>query len=415
MRCEVVAVGTELLLGQIVDTNSAWLGARLASAGIHSHFQTRVGDNQGRIAGALRTALGRGEAAILCGGLGPTPDDITREAIAEVMDVPLVRDQAIVESTRARFSAAGKTMAPGNERLGDVPQGSRVIPPTIGTAPGLICPVQERVVYAVPGVPAEMEEMVERAVIPDLRARTGPGPTIVSRVVRTWGLAESTLADMVAPRLEALDDAANPTIAFLAVDAQGVLVRITARAEDEEAAKALLDAEEDELRRLLGTAVVGVDDQSMEHVVGSLLEERGLSLGLAESMTGGLVASRLAGVAGASAWLRGSVVAYASEVKAGVLGVGHRPVVSDEAARGMAVAARRVLGAGVGLSVTGVAGPDEQDGMPVGTTFVGLSLEDGTEVARLRLSGTRERIRQHATLSALDLLRRRLLGTGGPR
>lgn len=413
MRCEVVAVGTELLLGQIVDTNSAWLGEQLAASGIDSHFQVKVGDNPARIVQALRVALSRSEAAIVCGGLGPTQDDITREAIAAVMNVPLERDEAVVARIRAMFESRGRQMVDSNKRQADVPRGATVIPQTRGTAPGLICPVGKKVVYAVPGVPHEMRDMVERVVLPDLRARAGTRATIVSRVLRTWGLAESTLAEVVGPRIEALDAAGgNPTIAFLASGIEGIKIRITAKAEDDASARALLEAEDAELRALLGTTVFGVDGDTMESAVGVLLEERGLSLGLAESMTGGLVASRLVNVPGSSAWFRGSVVAYDEQVKFDLLGVPEGPVVSEAAARAMAEGARKVLGADVGLSVTGVAGPAEQDGRPVGTVLFGLALDGDTAVVEIRLPGDRESIRQYAAISLLDLLRRRLLGAG---
>ncbi|HEX9969662.1 MAG TPA: molybdopterin-binding protein, partial [Acidimicrobiales bacterium] len=193
MRCEVVAIGTELLLGQIVDTNSSWIGEQLAAAGIDSHFQVKVGDNLARMTQAIRIALSRSEAVIVCGGLGPTQDDITREAIAAVMNVPLERDEAVVERIAAMFRSRDRVMPENNKRQADVPRGATVIPQTRGTAPGLVCPVGEKVVYAVPGVPHEMKEMLERAVLPDLRARAGDASVIVSRTLRTWGESESGL------------------------------------------------------------------------------------------------------------------------------------------------------------------------------------------------------------------------------
>lgn len=412
MRCEVVAVGTELLLGHVVDTNSVWLGQRLAEAGIDCHFQTRVGDNHHRILAALRAALARSEAVIVCGGLGPTPDDITREAIADVMGVALERQESLVDAIRALFEARGRAMSPSNERQADVPRGAEVIPQALGTAPGLVCPVGERVVYAVPGVPAEMEEMVQRAVVPDLRARAGAaGETavIVSRTLRTWGMAESGLAEALAPRLAALDTGEVPvTMAFVAAGMEGIKVRLTAKAETDAAARSVLHAEEGEVRALLGSLVFGADDETMEAVVASLLGRHGLSLGLAESLTGGLVASRLVSVAGASAWFRGSVVAYDSGAKHDVLGVTVGPVVSEAAGRAMAEGVARVLGADVGLALTGVAGPDPQEGVEPGTVFVGLTIDASTEMTRLRLPGDRERVRQYAAMEALDLLRRKL-------
>jgi nicotinamide-nucleotide amidase len=410
LSCEVVAVGTELLLGQIVDTNSAWIGDRLAVAGIDSHFQTKVGDNQARIEEALRGALARSDAVICCGGLGPTQDDITREAIAAVMGVALERDEAMVESIAEFFRGRGREMAANNARQADKPVGASFIPQTRGTAPGLVCPVGDKVIYAVPGVPHEMEEMVERAVLPDLVRRSGETATIRSRVLRTWGLAESTLAEIVAPRFEQLEGVAGaPTIAFLASGMAGIKVRVTVKAGDAETADRALDEEEAALRPLLGDVVFGMDDDSMESVVGSLLLDAGLTLGVAESLTGGLIGSRLTEVPGASGWFRGSIVSYASDVKHNLLGVAPGPVVSAAAAEAMAAGAARVLGASVGMGVTGVAGPTEQDGMPVGTVFCAVQIGGVPTVSELHLPGDRERVRWYSTISVLDLLRRALL------
>ena len=406
----MVAVGTELLLGQVVDTNSAWIGESLALAGIDVFFQVKVGDNHRRIVEALQVALGRSDAVICCGGLGPTQDDITREAIAEVMGVSLVRDEDLALRVRERFAARGRRMALNNLRQADVPAGATPIPQLQGTAPGLICPVGDQVIYAMPGVPYEMREMLARAVLPDLAARAGGPSTIASRTLRTWGLAESTVAELLGPRLEALDGAGNPTIAFLASGVEGIKVRVTVKARPSDAA-ALLDAEEAEVRLVLGDAVFGVDDETMETAVGRLLIEAGKTLGVAESLTGGLIGSRITAVPGASDWFRGSIVSYASEVKRDLLGVADGPVVSRSAAVEMAVGAQRALGADVGVAVSGVAGPAEQDGQPVGTVWVGLapSRPAAPEAKELRVAGGREQVRQIAAISALDLLRRRLL------
>ena len=389
MRCEVVAVGTELLLGQIVDTNSSWMGEQLAAAGIDSHFQTKVGDNLDRIVGALRIALSRCDAVICCGGLGPTQDDITREAIAVVMNVDLVRHEHLVDAIRTMFASRGRVMAENNARQGDVPVGAQIIEQTRGTAPGLICPVGKKVIYAVPGVPYEMRDMVERVIVPDLIARSGEVATIRSRVLRTWGIAESTLAERIADRLDALDRPGAPavTIAFLASGIEGIKVRLTAKASSADEASALLDAEEHEVRAILGNLIFATDDATMESAVGELLVGRGWTLGLAESVTGGMVASRCVAVPGASNWFRGAVVSYASEVKFDLLGVAEGPVVSAVAAVEMARGARRTLGADVGVAITGVAGPTEQDGQPVGTVFVGLVTPDGEQVEEMLRDG----------------------------
>ena len=238
MRVEIVAVGTELLLGQIADTNSAWLGDHLASAGVTSHFHQAVGDNHERMTLAFRTALARSDGIIVCGGLGPTQDDITREAIADVMGVELVRDQKIVDVIAGFFQTRGRAMSANNERQADVPAGATIIPQRAGTAPGLICPLGNKVIYAVPGVPYEMAEMFERGILPDLRARmaaAGEENVIVSRVLRTWGASESGLAEALQGRIDALDAfdrGGSVTLAFLASGMEGIKVRITARAAD---------------------------------------------------------------------------------------------------------------------------------------------------------------------------------------
>jgi nicotinamide-nucleotide amidase len=415
MQCEVVAIGTELLLGQIVDTNSSWMGQQLAAHGIDSLLQTKVGDNRARIVSALQAALSRADAVICCGGLGPTQDDITRECIAEVMGVGLERIPQMEAEIEAMFLARGRAMSPSNRRQAERPIGAQFIHNDRGTAPGLICTQiingRSKVIYAVPGVPHEMQAMMTRVILPDLASRSGETAVIASRVLRTWGAAESAIGEMVAPCLDALDQPGAPqaTIAFLASGIEGIKVRITAKAASMQQVTSILDDQEARLRSILGDLVFGVDDVSMEAAVGALLKSQRLTLGLAESVTGGLIASRLVGVPGASDWFRGGVVSYASQVKFQVLGVDDGPVVTETAARQLALGAQRVLGASIGLSVTGVAGPDEQDGQPVGTVFVGLAFVDGsTEVVRLKLPGDRERVRQYSTIGALNLLRQRL-------
>src|ERR671916_203892 len=259
MRCEIVAVGTELLLGQIVD--------------------------------ALRLALGRAEAVIVCGGLGPTQDDITRDAIAAVMGARLVQDDDVADRILERFASRGRRMPANNLRQALVPRGATAIAdPQPGTAPGLICPVGDKVVYAVPGVPYELVEIVQGAVLPDLARRAGKLEVIRSRTLRTWGESESGLAERLADHMGELDGAGPeaPKPGFLASGIEGLKVRITVKADDEVTAAERIEAEEAIVRGLVGDLVFGVDDETMEHAVAAALRPRGLTLAVAESLTGGL-------------------------------------------------------------------------------------------------------------------------------
>jgi nicotinamide-nucleotide amidase len=271
--------------------------------------------------------------------------------------------------------------------------------------------VGDKVISAVPGVPLEMQHMVGSAVVPHLLERSGERGTILSRSLKTWGSSESGLAERIAGRV---DTQTNPTIAFLARGIEGLVVRITAKAPTLEEAEALVGAEERILRDELGDLVFGIDDETMESVVSDLLRQKGWTLGLAESLTGGLVGSRVSDAPGSSEIFKGSIVSYASEAKRSVLGVTAEHVVSAESAIQMAEGARRVLGSDVGLAVTGVAGPTEQDGQPVGTVFFGIALPgQEPEALRANLPGDRLRIRQFSTISLLNLARLRLLGRPG--
>jgi nicotinamide-nucleotide amidase len=409
MRCEVLAIGTELLLGQIVDTNGAWIGEQLAASGIDSYEHRVVGDNQARIVAALRDLLSRADAVLICGGLGPTQDDLTRDAVAEVMGVELVRDNDLAETIAAMFRARVRDMPQNNLRQADIPKGAQAIPNPIGTAPGLLCELGDKVVYAVPGVPYEMQMMVAERVIPDLLRRAGDASVIVSRSLKTWGTSESGLAEQIAHRLDALDERGNPTIAFLARGIEGLVVRITAKGATVDEASALVADEEKELRAILGDLVFGVDDETMEYAVLDRLRPLGWTLGVAESLTGGLIGARIVNVPGASEVFRGTIGSYATDVKRSILGVTAESVVSEEAARQMAVGAQRVLGADVGIAATGVAGPTEQDGVAVGTVYFALALPGRpTEAVGTRLPGDRERLRQFSTISLLNMLRQRL-------
>lgn len=409
MRCDVVAIGTELLLGQIVDTNSSWLGEHLAMAGIDSCLQVKVGDNMGRMVKAIKSTLEEADALIICGGLGPTHDDITREAIAAVMGVELEFDDDVAVRIAEMFTMRNRRMPENNMRQAMVPRGASTIEQRRGTAPGLICPVGDKVIYAVPGVPHEMHEMFERAILPDLLRRAGEASVIVSRTLRTWGESESGLNERLHDVIARLDVAGNPTLAFLASGWEGIKVRLTAKASARTEAEELIQQWERIVRDEVGHIVFGVDGETMESVVVGMLKERQLTLGLAESVTGGLVAGRITNVPGSSAVLRGGVVSYASEVKFDVLGVPEGPVVTEEAAVAMAEGAKRVLGSDIGLALTGVAGPDTQEGHPPGTLCIGLVLDDGSSHSTtVQLPGARDQMRQLSVISSLDFLRRRL-------
>ena len=409
MRCSVVAIGTELLLGQIVDTNSSWLGEQLAAAGIDSLFQVKVGDNLGRIVATLKSTLNDADAVIICGGLGPTHDDITREAIAEIMGVELELNDEVALVIEEMFTARGRKMPQNNLRQAMVPRGAKIIEQRRGTAPGLICPVGEKVMYAVPGVPFELFEMFERAILPDLLMRSGEASVIKSRVLRTWGESESGLNERLVEVIDELEKVGNPTLAFLASGWEGIKVRLTAKAHTAEEAVQLIDVWDAKVRAKVGDLVFGVDQQTMESVLFDILREKKLTLGVAESVTGGLVAGRLTAVVGASDVFRGGIVSYASDVKFDVLGVTPGPVVSETAAKEMAVGVRKALGSDIGLSLTGVAGPAEQDGVKVGTVCVGIAFSDGTtKSTTFHLPIGREQMRQLSVITALNFLRNQL-------
>ncbi len=415
MRAEVIAVGSELLLGDSVDTNSAWISARLAEIGVDVHRHTTVGDNLGRMVEVLRAAAERADALIVTGGLGPTQDDITRVGVAALAGVELERREELVRHVEAHFRRSGIPMPASNLVQADLPAGARVLSP-VGTAAGFAIEVsaagRSTVVYCLPGVPAEMEQMLAAEVLPDLRRRAGSS-TVVSRVVTTSGMAESAVAEALSDLVRRLDAQGNPTVAFLASKGQ-TRIRVTAKAQTRDEALALAAPVVDELLVVLGRAVVGVDDEDTEHAVARLLRRHSWTLAVAESITGGGVGARLVRVPGASDWFRGGLVVYATESKAAVAGIdaqllADRGPVDPEVCRALAVAARERFGADVGLAVVGVAGPTEQNGRPVGTVVLASALPDGVEHReRVIRSNARIDIQERAVGLALDHLRRRL-------
>lgn len=416
MKCEVIAVGTELLLGQIVDTNSSWIGEQLALAGIDSHYQTKVGDNWNRIESAVRLGLERSDAVVMCGGLGPTQDDITRDVIAGLVGSELVLDETIAERIRTMFKSRGREMPQNNLQQAMVPEGALPIPQQPGTAPGLVVPVptedgNQKVIYAVPGVPYEMKEMMLGTVIPDLQRRAGVTSVIESRVLRTWGQSESGLAELLGQRIDELEASGNPTLAFLASGVEGIKVRITAKASNSPEATVMLDAEEKNLRALLGDLVFAVDDDNMESTVLCLLAERGLQLGVIETTTAGFMAHRLATARAGTQAFSGGVVARGPGILSYLLRGDPTALQPEEAALQLARVARGILVSDVGIAATAIEDPSRgSETQPFGTAWLAVSMEGFETVDQVRLPGDLERIRQFSVISLLNILRLHLEG-----
>ena len=413
MRCEVIAIGSELLLGQIVDTNSSWMGEQLALAGIDSHFQTKVGDNLERMVSVLCIALERSDAVILCGGLGPTADDITRDAIATVMGVELVRDPQVIHTLETRFKKLGREMPRSNLRQADRPVGSKLIEQTPGTVPGLICPFNNKVIYAVPGVPFEMRIMLTGTVLPDLRQRAKVTSVIKSRTLKTWGTSEARLGELLTPRLEALDQSQAATIAFLASGIEGLKVRITAKAATDTEVEEILEQEAQAVHEILGHLVFGVDEDTMESVILRMLGDRNLSLAVAEPLTGGLLSYRLTSTPGYDSTFRGGVnlpfgISFEKSAYE-ILGIPRDSALSPALAEIIAQRVARLWDTDVGLAVVGVPGPNEQFGYPSGQVFYGLVCQGKVERGEARLPGDSRRIREYAVIGLLDFLRQQLL------
>lgn len=365
MRAEIVAVGTELLIGQIANTNARWMSERLAELGIDVLHHQVVGDNERRIVEAIALAASRADVVLVTGGLGPTQDDVTRPALAEAAGARLVRHTEIEDALRDRFRVRGRDMPASNLAQADVPEGGRSITPERGTAPGLVLSIGGATVYAIPGVPSEMREMMEGTILPELSALVGSA-SLVSRTLRVYGLAESRISELLDDLFHA---SSNPTVAYLAGGGE-VHVRLTAKASPAEAT-VLLDTLEGRVRERLGDHVYGSGDEPLEVVTGRLLEERGLTIACAESLTGGGLGERITAVAGASAYFLGSAVTYSMEAKRSLLGVSEATLdgpgpVSRECAAEMASGARRVFGADLAVALTGAAGPERHGGAEPG-------------------------------------------------
>jgi nicotinamide-nucleotide amidase len=407
LNAEIVGIGTELLLGQIANTNAQKISTVLAGIGIDVYFHVVVGDNHERIVRTLGDSLERSDAVILTGGLGPTPDDITREAVAEVTGRRLVRDEDLAGKIEEIFAKLGRDMPRENLRQADVPEGAVVIPPE-GTAPGFWLEHQGSLLFAVPGVPWEMEAMLDKTVVPVLKERAGAAAT-VSKEVLVVGLGESRTHELIADLVEGQT---NPTIAYRA-GAGVVRVRLTAKASDEATAIGLIRPTEEKIRERLGISALPLDAPSVGDAVGNMLRDRGATVAVAESLTGGLIGAELTSTSGAGDFFAGSIVCYTTESKRDVVGVDEAILsgpgaVSEEAAAALARGAARRFNADLGLSATGVAGPSEQEGKPVGTIFVAAALGGRTEVRHVQAYGSRDHIRALAVASVLDLGRRLL-------
>lgn len=410
MRAEILSIGTEILLGNITDTNAPYLAQFLAELGFDLYHISQVGDNQGRVAATLRTAWERADIIIMTGGLGPTEDDVTREAIAELLGETPVIDATYLTQLRAFFTERGVVMPESNTKQAWLVPSATALENPIGSAPGWYVVRDGHVLIAMPGVPREMKKMWAEQVLPRLRKLTNQ--TLFTRILRVSGLGESSVEE----RLGDLIHQSNPTVATYAKN-DAVDVRISAKAATQAAAETLVQATEDQARRVLGRHVFGVDSETLAGAVGKLLDDQHLQLGVMESCTGGLLANYLTDRSGSSNHMRGGLVSYATDLKV-ELGVPQATidaagVVSDETAVAMARVACDQLKAQVGVGITGVAGPEPQDDKPVGEVHIAVISPHGTQVKQFNFRGERTEIKHRAALTALNMLRMHLLDATG--
>ncbi len=408
MRAEIFSIGTEMLLGEIVDTNSRFIASRLPALGIDVYYQHTVGDNLDRIIETFRHASERSDLLITTGGLGPTEDDLTREAIAALFGEEMAVDPKLEGELRAWFDGRGYHMPERNLKQATLIPSARTIPNPFGTAPGWWAEKSGTIVVAMPGPPPEMTRMWENEVEPELLRRAG-GNVLVSRTLKTAGVGEGTLDEMVSPLLKST----NPSIGVYARQ-DGVHLRIAAKAPTREEAVELIRPMEEEVRMIVGPAIWGTDDESFEAVLGRLLRERGMTVATMESFTGGLLASTLTDVPGSSEYFCGGFVSYMTDAKED-LGIDRRIIaehgtVSAECAKAMATLARDRFGADIGVGTTGVAGPDPWEGKEVGTTFIAIDTGMGEPaISTYVFPHTREAIKRRGVTSALFIIRRALL------
>ncbi|HUG08592.1 MAG TPA: competence/damage-inducible protein A [Acidimicrobiia bacterium] len=406
MIVEVIAVGTELLLGQIVNSNAAFIGSTLADHGVDAHYQQVVGDNLERVANSISTAMERADAVIITGGIGPTRDDLTREALCRATGRKMVFDEAYADRLREWWRQRGRDMPESNLKQAEHPEGAGLLINPKGTAPGLMLDHEGTVVFCVPGVPQEMEYLLQREVMPRVVARSDRAAVVASRMLRTWGQSESMIGEL-------LDDlyqgSTNPSVAFLASGGE-IKIRITAKASTRDEAVSMIEPTEAEIRQRVAQWYFGSDDETVHQVIFGLLREKGWTIGTAESMTGGLVAAELTSEPGASEFVRGGLVAYDEELKGRLLGVTDvGEVVDVETAIEMARGGQKLLEADVVVSVTGSAGPDPME-KPPGTVVIAVATPEDVRARELRMPGDRERVRVYGTTSALHLARLAIAG-----
>ena len=409
---EIVTIGTEMLLGDLVDTNTAWISQGLAALGVSMYRHTTVGDNNDRIIGALRDAASRADLVVTTGGLGPTSDDLTNACLGMLTGRPMVEYAEARRHVDEKFAKFGREPTPSNYKQALFPEGTDLIPNPLGTAPGALVEWEGTLFATLPGVPAEMKRMFEETLEPLIRERSDG--SIVSKTLHFTGIGESALAERVQDFLDATD----PTVAPLAGQGR-VRLRITTRAATEEEAHGKIEPVEREILLRLGDYFFGEDEETLESSVGRLLSGRGATVALAESCTGGLLCKRLTDVAGSSAYFEEGFVTYSNASKERLLGVpggmlAEHGAVSEPVARAMAEGARKVSGADYGLSVTGVAGPDGgTEEKPVGLVYVGVADAEGAVAEKLDLTAwarSRGAIRERSANRALDLLRLRVEG-----
>ncbi len=411
MKAEIITIGTELLLGQIVDTNSAWLAEKLAELGIDVYYKASVGDNKQRVIETLHNSLERSGLVITTGGLGPTQDDITREAVAEALGRDLVKSESVLEQVKCYFHQSGREMSENNVTQAYFPEGAKIIENKKGTAPAFLVAEDDKIVISLPGVPGEMKYLMEKKVIPYLQEESFIGQQVIhSRVIKTCGIGESDLEMKIE---DIVDQQTDPTIALLA-DSWEVKIRLTAKAETEAEAQELIEQEEEKLQERISDYIYGYNDDTLEQVVAEKLWEQELTLAVAESCTGGLIGDCLTSVPGSSAYFDRGIVSYSNQAKRELLGVKEATLeefgaVSQQTAREMAAGVKNKSGVDIGLATTGIAGPGGgTEEKPVGLVYLAIAIEDEVQVYQFNFNGSRNRVKHLTARLALNNLRQKL-------